>query len=144
MFLLVADLSAVCISDVCTRLDESLVSLLPWANQHLPTSTEVTFTMHQRHDLYRKHVRASLNPLNLAIGLYSAVALLIYQVWAMSKILTFACTSAQKLLVFCFYKQLVPLMSMLKQCVVSICYALMPTGLYSLEAPDAITESMGF
>ena len=42
MFLLAADLSAVCIPDVCKRLDESLVSLLPWTNQHFPTSTEVT------------------------------------------------------------------------------------------------------
>lgn len=38
---LAADVSAMCIPDVCKRLDQSLVSLLPGSNQHLPTSTEV-------------------------------------------------------------------------------------------------------
>ena len=39
MLLLVADVSAMCIPDVRKRLGQPLVSLLPWANQHFPTST---------------------------------------------------------------------------------------------------------
>lgn len=33
VLLLAADVSTMCIPDVCKRLDQSLVSLLPWANK---------------------------------------------------------------------------------------------------------------
>lgn len=40
VLLLAADVSTMCIPDVCKRLDQSLVSLLPWANKYLSASTE--------------------------------------------------------------------------------------------------------